>query len=582
MLTNNNNTPSSAPPPPPPPLPADWGKNWKPAKNNDKNENTLGSTPSETSNSTQLKKGQSKSPVQQSSLNFAENPLFKKKQEEHNVNSETADEGSKNSIHVKNPEIALNHKEEDNASDKTKNDRSNTKQVMPKKPMTEQHNGVHSDSENQKSSVAEQKKATGLKYSIAILLLCTSSTVAGVYTCFIILEVLSSAAVPVSSAVIAFVSALVMLSLAAYLINSHLSAINSEKGVDPGRKQSQDLQKAKGLEHSNTHTSSLSVTLGTSSAPTSPTLKNNANNKFIPSGGGKQQGSGDLMTDLHKTLKKPRKATDGEDDVQQQNNEVCQNQSQDLQKAKGLEHSNTPTPSFPVIPETPIVPPPPPPSLGNNFPSGPAIDALFAEIKQRKNLMSKEKRDEIEKKRLKEQEAKKSSNKGGGQQEKKEDLMADLNKVLLKRRANLHGKQGSNVQQPSNLDGAFSKMLAIIPPPRNRSSSVSSSSSEESEQDWSDNESTYSTPLNPQPDNKKRRDSSDSGHESDDNVKPKSTTPPRSTLKAEKPPISPKPVNSKTKSEASSPTKTNTVELASSEMQESSTVSVQEIRKRFE
>ncbi|WP_265022951.1 hypothetical protein [Wolbachia endosymbiont (group B) of Ischnura elegans] len=230
MLTNNN-TPSSAPPPPPPPPPADWGKNWKPAKNNDKNENTLGSTPSETSNSTQSKKVQSKSPVQQSPFNFEESLLFKKIQEKNNVDSETADEGSKNSIHVKNPETrnSAQSKEEDNASDKTKNDRSNTKQVVPKKPMTGQHNGVQSDSENQKSSVAEQKKATALKYSIAILLLCTSGPVAGVCTYFIISAVLSSAAVPVSSAVIAFVSALVMLRLAAYLINSHLSAINSEK-----------------------------------------------------------------------------------------------------------------------------------------------------------------------------------------------------------------------------------------------------------------------------------------------------------------------------------------------------------------
>ncbi|CAH2235654.1 MULTISPECIES: hypothetical protein [unclassified Wolbachia] len=527
MLTNNNNTPSSAPPPPPPPPPANWEKNRKPAKNNDKDGKSPSVTAEKSSSGNKPRRDQSKSPVQQSSLNFAENPLFKKIQEKNNVDSKNADEGSKNSIHVKNPETrnSAQSKEEDNASDKTKNDRSNTKQGVPKKPMTEQHNGVHSDSENQKSSVAEQKKATALKYSIAILLLCTSGPVAGVCTYFIISAVLSSAAVPVSSAVIAFVSASVMLSLAAYLINSHLSAINSEKGVDPGRKQSQDLQKAKELEHSNTPTSSFPVMSGTPSAPPPP--------------------------------------------------------------------------------------PPPPPSLGNNFPSGPATDAdmfaemksktlkktdsfagkpgghnetyaLFAEIKKGKKLMSKEERDKIEKKRLKEQEAKKSSNKGGGQQEKKEDLMADLNKVLLKRRAGLHGKQGSNVQQPSNLDGAFNKMSDMIPPPRSRSSSVSSSSSEEYEQDWSDNESTYSTPLNPQLDNKKRRDSSDSGHESDDNVKPKSTTPPRSTLKAEKPPISPKPVNSKTKSEASSPTKTNTVELASSEMQESSTVSVQEIRKRFE
>lgn len=108
MLTNNNNTPSSAPPPPPPPPPADWGKNRKPAKNNDKNENTLGSTPSKTSNSTQLRKVQSKSSFQQSSLNFAENPLFKKKQEEHNVNSETADEGS--NIRQSEPNRGLTHK----------------------------------------------------------------------------------------------------------------------------------------------------------------------------------------------------------------------------------------------------------------------------------------------------------------------------------------------------------------------------------------------------------------------------------------------------------------------------------------
>ncbi|CAH2235604.1 jg18306 [Pararge aegeria aegeria] len=136
--------------------------------------------------------------------------------------------------------------------------------------MTEQHNGVHSDSENQKSSVAEQKKATALKYSIAILLLCTSGPVAGVCTYFIISAVLSSAAVPVSSAVIAFVSASVMLSLAAYLIYSYLSAINSEKGVDPGRKQSQDLQKAKGLEHSNTPTPSFPVMSGIPIVPLLP------------------------------------------------------------------------------------------------------------------------------------------------------------------------------------------------------------------------------------------------------------------------------------------------------------------------
>jgi len=269
MLTNNNNTPSSAPPPPPPPPPPS-------CKNNDKHNDKDGKSPSVTaeksSSGTQLKRV----PSEVSSPNFLEelknNSKFK---EANNASDKTADKGSKNSIHVKNPETrnSAQLKEEDNASDKTKNDRSNTKQVVPKKPMTGQHNGVQSDSENQKSSVAEQKKATGLKYSIAILLLFTSGAVAGVCTYFIISAVLSSAAVPVSSAVIAFVSASVMLSLAAYLINSHLSAINSEKGVDPGRKQSQDLQEAKGLEHSNsanTPTSSLPVMSGTPSAPPPP------------------------------------------------------------------------------------------------------------------------------------------------------------------------------------------------------------------------------------------------------------------------------------------------------------------------
>lgn len=566
MLTNNNNTPSSAPPPPPPPLPADWGKNWKPAKNNDKNENTLGSTPSETSNSTQLKKVQSKSPVQQSPFNFEESLVFKKIQEKNNVDSETADEGSKNSIHVKNPETrnSAQSKEEDNASDKTKNDRSNTKQVVPKKPMTGQHNGVQSDSENQKSSVAEQKKATALKYSIAILLLCTSGPVAGVCTYFIISAVLSSAAVPVLFAVIASVSALVMLSSAAYLINSHLSAINSEKKVDPGRKQSQDLQKAKGLEHSNTYTSSLPVTLGTPSAPTPLTLKNNTTNKSIPSGCGKQQGSGDLMADLNKTLKSRRKAIDGEDDVQQQNNEVCQNQSQDssLQKAKGLEHSNTPTPSFPVmsgIPIVPLLPPPPPPlpqgavsppsppsapdginslkktngsdkpgaEISNNANQSDAKNAMLAQIKQGVKLKKVVDQPEA---------AKKPSNNGGG------DLM----------------KNAWATMKNSPLLGEGTK------------SSDSKSDDEDDDQNRTPDSEWEDESPTPQSDSNKRSKSPDSGHESDDNVKPKSTTPPRSTLKAEKPPISPKPVNSKTKSEASPAAQANNVDSVNSEVQQSS------------
>uniref|UniRef100_A0AAU7YKC1 WH2 domain-containing protein n=1 Tax=Wolbachia endosymbiont of Oeneis ivallda TaxID=3171168 RepID=A0AAU7YKC1_9RICK len=369
MLTNNNNTPSSAPPPPPPPplLPADWGKNWKPA------------------------------------------------------------------------------------------------------------------------NVAEQKEATALKYSIAILLLCTSGPVAGVCTYFIISAVLSSAAVPVSSAVIAFVSASVMLSLAAYLINSHLSAINSEKKVDPGRKKSQDLQ-----------------------------------------------------------------------------------------EAKELGHGNTPTSSLPVMSGTPIVPPPPPPPpssttvKSNDLSTAPRVtrksrpsdahltDArsdLFAQIRER-DVKLKHVNNKVEN-------AKTPGNNKDG--ESQQDLLHELKKKVESRRKGIDGED--NVQPLSNLDSLFSQILVMIPQPRSRSSSVSSRSSEESEQDWSDNESTYSTPLNPQLDNKKRRDSSDSGHESDDNIKPKSTTPPRSTLKAEKPPISPKPVNSKTKCEASPAAQANNVDSVNSEVQ---------------
>ena len=304
--------------------------------------------------------------------------------EANNASDKTADKGSKNSIHVKNPETrnSAQSKEEDNASDKTKNDRSNTKQVVPKKPMTGQHNGVQSDSENQKSSVAEQKKATGLKYSIAILLLCTSGPVAVVHTYFIISAVLSSAAVPMSSAVIAFVSASVMLSLAAYLINSHLSAINSEKGVDPGRKQSQDLQKAKGLKHSNTPTPSLEMS-GTPSAPPPPPpppVKSNdlstaqrvirknspsdANRKDVQQ---KQSGTpvdarSNLLAGIKKGvilkpvpkdgLKIPQKqeeesvAEKRENGVQTLNQNQPQNSG--LQEAKKLEHSNSDTTTGPI------------------------------------------------------------------------------------------------------------------------------------------------------------------------------------------------------------------------------------------
>ncbi|WP_395460964.1 WH2 domain-containing protein [Wolbachia endosymbiont (group B) of Ablattaria laevigata] len=505
MLTNNNNTPSSAPPPPPPPPPADWRKNWKPAKNNDKNENTLGSTPSKTSNSTQLKKVQSKSPVQQSPFNFEESLVFKKIQEKNNVDSETADEGSKNSIHVKNPETrnSAQSKEEDNASDKTKNDRSNTKQVVPKKPMTGQHNGVQSDSENQKSSVAEQKKATALKYSIAILLLCTSGPVAGVCTYFIISAVLSSAAVPVSSAVIAFVSASVMLSLAAYLINSHLSAINSEKGVDPGRKQSQDLQKAKGLEHSNTHTSSLSVTLGTSSAPPPPPPPLPQNAAPLP-----PPPTASKCTEKPKNCA-PKKANESEHD-----RSALLKQIREGTKLKPINDG---------APEK-------------------AIDS-----KQNKSLPA------------------------GDKQETKEEYFARIeklreeNKQRTMRNAQCHDSEIANI---------LKRRPAI-----EFSSSESEVSDHSDSDDWSNDKSkkpkekklTKSrkkpTPSNSQPEDERGSKSPDSGHESDDNVKPKSTTPPRSTLKAEKPPISPKPVNSKTKYEASPAAQANNVDSVNSEVQ---------------
>ncbi|WP_264374694.1 MULTISPECIES: WH2 domain-containing protein [unclassified Wolbachia] len=572
MLTNNNNTPSSAPPPPPPLPPADWGENWKPAKNNDKNENTLGSTPSKTSNSTQLKRGPSEV-TNPNLLEDLKNKIKHRKEEEkeNNASDKTANKGSKNSIHVKNPETrnSAQSKEEDNASDKTKNDRSNTKQVVPKKPMTGQHNGVQSDSENQKSSVAEQKKATALKYSIAILLLCISGPVAGVCTYFIISAVLSSAAVPVLFAVIASVSALVMLSSAAYLINSHLSAINSEKKVDPGRKQSQDLQKAKGLEHSNTYTSSLPVTLGTPSAPTPLTLKNNTTNKSIPSGCGKQQGSGDLMADLNKTLKSRRKAIDGEDDVQQQNNEVCQNQSQDssLQKAKELEHSNTPTPSFPVMSGTPSAPPPPPPPLPQSAVSPPSppsapdginslkktngADKPGAEVSNNanqsdaKNAMLAQIKQGVKLKKVVDQPeaAKKPSNKGGG------DLM----------------KNALATMKNSPLLGEGTK------------SSDSKSDDEDDDQNRTPDSEWEDESPTPQSDSNKRSESPDSGHESDDNEKSKPTSPLHSVPKAGKPLVPPKTAGLQTKSEASPGAQAKNVDPVNSEVEKPSSLVSQNI-----
>ncbi|MGY5878481.1 hypothetical protein [Wolbachia endosymbiont of Nasonia oneida] len=222
---------------------------------------------------------QSKSPVQQSSLNFAENPLFKKKQEEHNVNSETADEGS--NIRQSEPNRGLTHKPVSTRVFSSQQGNCNSNKPSSNSGTNNSTQSEKGLSENPIQLATEQKidtpilvntsvgisKATALKYSIATLLLCISSVTAGIYTYLSISVTLSD---PVLFTVIAFVSASVMLSLAAYLINSHLSAINSEKKVDPGREQSQDLQKAKELEQSNTYTSSLSVIAETPILPPPP------------------------------------------------------------------------------------------------------------------------------------------------------------------------------------------------------------------------------------------------------------------------------------------------------------------------
>ncbi|WP_341813690.1 WH2 domain-containing protein [Wolbachia endosymbiont (group B) of Germaria angustata] len=487
------------------------GKNWKPAKNNDKNENTLGSTPSKTSNSTQLRKVQSKSPVQQSSLNFAENPLFKKKQEEHNVNSETADEGS--NIRQSEPNRGLTHKPVSTRVFSSQQGNCNSNKPSSNSGTNNSTQSEKGLSENPIQLATEQKidtpilvntsvgisKATALKYSIATLLLCISSVTAGIYTYLAISATLSA---PVLFTVIAFVSASVMLSLAAYLINSHLSAINSEKKVDPGREQSQDLQKAKELEQSNTYTSSLSVIAETPILP--------------------------------------------------------------------------PPPPPPPLPQNAApLPPPPTASKCTEKPKNGAQEKANESEHDRSALLEQIRKGGVKLKRVN-NEVENAKTPGNNKDGKSQDFSDELKEKLKSRRKGIVGKD--NVQQPSNLYGAFSKISAIISPLRSRSGSVSSRSSEESEQDWSDNESTYSTPLNPQLDNKKRRDSSDSGHESDDNVKPKSTTPPRSASKVEKPPISPKPVNSKAKCEASPAAQANNVDPVNNEVQKPSSLVSQKIK----
>lgn len=351
-------------------------------------------------------------------------------------------------------------------------------------------------------------KTAALKYSIATLLLCISSVTAGIYTYLSISVTLSD---PVLFTVIAFVSASVMLSLAAYLINSHLSAINSEKGVDPGRKQSQDsaLQK----------------------------------------------------------------------------------------EAESLEHSNTPTPSFPVMSGIPIVPllPPPPPPLPQNaapLPSPPPPPTASKYTEKPKNGAPKkaneskhDRSDLLEQIRkgtkLKpindgapEKAIDSEQNKSlpaGAKQETKEEYFARIEKL---REENKQRTMRNAQCHDSGIANILKRRPAI-----EFSSSESEVSDHSDSDDWSNDKSkkpkekklTKSrkkpTPSNSQPEDERGSKSPDSGHESDDNVKPKSTTPPRSTLKAEKPPISPKPVNSKTKYEASPAAQANNVDSVNSEVQ---------------
>ncbi|WP_343289070.1 hypothetical protein [Wolbachia endosymbiont of Encarsia formosa] len=315
--------------------------------------------------------------------------------------------------------------------------------------------------------------AAALKYSIATLLLCISSVTAGIYTYLAISATLSA---PVLFIVIASVSSLVVLNLAVYLINSFVSAINSEKGVDPGRKQSQDsgLQKAKGLEHSNTPTSSLPVMSVTPIVPPSPPPPTASKHME------QHKDTNILEETKNKTLKKV------EDKLKNDNGRA----------------------------------------------------ALFNDIKKvtfktTMNEEQKRKRDEkIEQsqKKLKEQEKKRKKERENAGEETAEDMQHTLAKKLTRRRTGI-AREEENIVQP--LNEVYDKISSMIPSPRSRSSSLSSNNSDES---WNSDDEYLSSPAS----ELDRKESPDSGH---DNIKPELTTPPRSTLKAEKPPIPPKPPN---------------------------------------
>lgn len=292
-------------------------------------------------------------------------------------------------------------------------------------------------------------KTAALKYSIATLLLCISSVTAGIYTYLSISVTLSD---PVLFTVIASVSSLVVLSLAIYLINSFVSAINSEKKIDLQRGKLEDMKDV------------------VDSAANSPTPI------------------------------KPLVVFDAQPN-----------------------HSTyTPQPSNEQ--KKPITP------VSN---SGDARTALLDDIKKitvrpTMNEEQKRKRDEkIEQsqRKFKEREEKRKKEREEAGKETAEDMQHIIVENLKRRRKGIAGEQENSLN-------VFDKISSIITPPRSRSSSLSSNNSE----GWSTDDECSTTPNS----QSGQSESPDSSH---DNTKPKPTTPPRSTLKAEKPPVPPKPPN---------------------------------------
>ncbi|KLT23145.1 hypothetical protein wVul_0348 [Wolbachia endosymbiont of Armadillidium vulgare str. wVulC] len=373
-------------------------------------------------------------------------------------------------------------------------------------------------------------KATALKYSIATLLLCISSVTAGIYTYLAISATLSAIAVPVLFTVIASVSALVMLSSAAHLINLFVSAVNSERKIDLSKKK--------------------------------PDNELGGNEKCkVPEE--QQQKNNDNAAEMQTVTNVP----------------TAPNTLPVSSLPNGV--SSTPPP-LPPLPYSPAPPPPPPPPLPpaskrteqpkNDAPkkAGDPVDkpddgSLIAEIKKGKKLMSKEERDKREEKRLKklENENKDTRNTSPKQREKNEGFTGDLEKTLKNRREVISGKQKNNVRQST----IYASMSDIIPQLqlRSRSNSVSSSSSEEYEQNWSNDENECATPQTSQPDKKGGADTSESGYGSDNNVQSKPTSPLHfSAPKAGKPQVPPKPASLQTKSEASPAAQANNVDPVNS------------------